>query len=108
MTYQSYLQKSKMLLKEFEKTQLLLLRLNLKDSGIAFHNQMNQFYQNFKQISAELENFSFKNNKDQTLICKQIERLSVFLKEMDFNIEANRVNFLPFQETFDLTRNEIL
>ena len=86
MPYQSYLRNCENLLVEFEKSQLQMLRLDLDVSGEKFIVQMKKMRQMFRQISRELENFSFKSRRDEILITKQIERLLVFLKEMDLHI----------------------
>jgi hypothetical protein len=88
MSYDSYLEKCEKLLSEFEKSQLRMLRLDLKNAGDSFLEQMKQMRQFFKQISTELQDMSFNNSRDQVLLIKQIERLLVFLKEMDLHIRG--------------------
>jgi hypothetical protein len=62
--------------------------LDLKSAGEDFLIELNQMREFFKQVSKDLENFSFNSSKDQILISKQIERLLVFLKEMDMHIKG--------------------
>ena len=88
MSYDSYLEKCEKLLSEFEKSQLRMLCLDLKNAGDSFLEQMKKMRQFFKQISTELQDMSFNNSRDQVLLIKQIERLLVFLKEMDLHIRG--------------------
>jgi hypothetical protein len=83
-----YLKNCQKLLSDFENTQEQLLRLDLKSAGEDFLIELNQMREFFKQVSKDLENFSFNSSKDQILISKQIERLLVFLKEMDMHIKG--------------------
>jgi hypothetical protein len=95
MSYQSYLQKCEDLLAEFEENQSRMLRLDLHVAGENFIVHIKQMRQLFKQISRELENFSFKSGRDQLLISKQIERLLVFLKEMELHLRCFFTKTLP-------------
>ena len=65
-----------------------MLQLNLENAGEDFLIQMKKMHEFFKQTLTELELFSFKNSRDQLLIYKQIERLEVFLKEMNLHVRG--------------------
>jgi hypothetical protein len=84
----SYIKKCERLLTDFENTQAEMLQLDFKKAGEDFLIQMKQMRENFKKILIEIAEFSFQNSKDQILINKQIERLLVFLKEMDLHMRG--------------------
>jgi hypothetical protein len=86
MLSQSYLQKCEKLLDDFELTQARMLRLDLMSAENDFLIQMKQMRQFFNPMAAELKKFEFKTERDRLLLTKQIERLIVFLKEMDLHI----------------------
>jgi hypothetical protein len=88
MPYRSYTKKCEEILNCFEKAQRQMLHLNLEDAVKEFIIQMKKMHEIFEQMLSELEAFSFKNRKDQLLINKQIERLQVFLKEMDLHVRG--------------------
>ena len=88
MLYQSYVENCEKVLADFEITQAKMLYLDLNNAGKDFLEQMKKMNRFLKQISADLEKYSFKSNKDKLLITKQIERLLVFLKEMDLYIQG--------------------
>ena len=88
MPYRSYIKKCEEILNSFEETQEQMLNLNLRSAGKDFLIQMKNMHGFFKQVLVELEVSSLKNSKDQFLINKQIERLQVFLKEMDLHVRG--------------------
>ena len=88
MPYRSYTKKCEEILNRFEKAQRQMLHLNLEDAEKEFIIQMKKMHENFEQMLSELEAFSFKNSKDQLLINNQIERLQVFLKELDLHVKG--------------------
>lgn len=88
MPYRSYIKKCEEILTSFEETQEQMLHLNLRSAGKDFLIQMKNMHGFFKQVLVELEVSSLKNSKDQFLINKQIERLQVFLKEMDLHVRG--------------------
>ena len=65
-----------------------MLHLNLENAGEDFLIQIKKMHEFFKKMLTELELFSFKNSRDQLLIYKQIERLEVFLKEMNLHVRG--------------------
>jgi hypothetical protein len=95
MPFQSYLKKYENLLIDFEKSQLKMLKLNLGDAGDDFLNQIIEMRQFFKQVSNEIVVFTFKTEREKTLLTKQIERLLVFLKEMELHIAGFFANSSP-------------
>ena len=88
MPYRSYINNCEELIICFEKTQEQMLTMNLENAGEDFLIQMKKMTDIFKQILVYLKSFSYKNNKDELLINKQIERLQVFLKEMDLHVRG--------------------
>ena len=95
MPYQSYLRNCENLLVEFEKNQLRMLRFDLDLAGKKFIDNIKQMRLIFEKISKDLENFNFKCSRDQILVNKQIERLLVFLKEMDLHISGFNLKIPP-------------
>ena len=95
MPFQSYLEKCENMLVEFERSQLKMLRLDLSGAGNDFMDQIVQLRQFFKQISKELADHSFNSERDKILLTKQIERLLIFLKEMDLHIAGFQATSLP-------------
>jgi hypothetical protein len=95
MQYQSYLNMYENHLREFETIQLKMLRLNLVEAGNDFLAHIKQMRQFFRQISNELLTYSFRVERDQILLAKQIERLLVFLKEMDLHITGFQTMSTP-------------
>jgi len=98
MPFKSYLEKCGNMLVDFEKTQLKMLKLDLPGAGNDFYDQIVQMRQFFKQISKELEGHSFNTERDKILLTKQIERLLVFLKEMDLHIAGFQATSLPGED----------
>ena len=88
MPYQSYIENCEKVLADFENTQAQMLCLDLTNAEKDFLKQMKKMTRLLKQLSTDLENYSFKINKDQVVITKQIERLLVFLKEMDLHMRG--------------------
>ena len=84
----SYIKNCEKLLFDFENSQTQLLHLDLKSAGEDFLLQIKQMSELFNQILLDLEKYSFQSSRDQILITKQIERLLVFLKEMDMHIRG--------------------
>jgi hypothetical protein len=95
MSHQSYLNKCKELLTEFEKIQLKMLQLDLPQAGDDFMDHIKQMHQFFKQCSIDFGGYSFKSEKDKLLLTKQIERLLIFLKEMDLHITGFQAAHFP-------------
>jgi hypothetical protein len=98
MPYQSYLKKYENLLIDFEKTQLKMLRLDVDGAGDDFINQIIEMRQFFKQVSKELVEHRFKTEREKTLLTKQIERLMIFLKEMDLHIAGFQAKSSPGED----------
>ena len=88
MQYQYYIETSEKLLADFEKTQAQMLHLDLINAGNDFQKQITKIARLLRHMSKDLENNSFKNNKNKILIIKQIKRLLVFLKEMNLHIHG--------------------
>ena len=88
MLFQSYVENCEKVLADFENTQAKMLYLDLNNAGKDFLKQMKKMTLFLKQISTDLEKYTFKNSKDKILITNQIERLLVFLKEMDLHIRG--------------------
>jgi hypothetical protein len=86
MTILSYIESSEKVLKEFENTQEHMLYRNLAYAAKNFRIQNKNMVRFLDQISKDLETYSFKNSKDQVLVTKQVEKLRVFLKEMELHI----------------------
>jgi hypothetical protein len=101
MRNQDYLNQCENHLREFEIIQLKMLRLELADAGNDFLAHIKQMRQFFEQTSNELLNYSFNMHRDKILLVKQIERLLVFLKEMDLHI-------IGFQSMLTPDENEII
>jgi len=95
MPYRSYIKKCEEILTSFEESQEQMLHLNLKIAGKEFLIQMKNMHGFFKQMLIELELSSLDNSKDQFLINKQIERLQVFLKEMDLHVRGFNTKLPP-------------
>lgn len=95
MLYHTYIENCEKSLTVFENIQAQMLYLDLDNAGNAFRILIINMTRLLKQISTELEKYSFKSNKDKVLITKQIERLQVFLKEMDLHIQGFYTNPPP-------------
>jgi len=96
-----YLKNCKDLLIGFEKIQLKMLQLDLKGASEGFFTQLEEMRQFFTEVKADFANHPFKSDRDKTLLTKQIERLLIFLKEMDLHITG-------FQSKVTPDENEIL
>ena len=101
MPFQSYLNTCEKMLDEFEKIQLKMLQLELLQAGDEFINQIKLMRQHFKTMSLEFSKYTFKTEREKILLTKQIERLLIFLKEMDLHIAG-------FQSSQFPEENEIL
>jgi hypothetical protein len=88
MLFKSYVENCEKVLAAFETTQAKMLHLDLNNAGREFQKQMKTMIRLLKQISAELEKYSFRNHNDKVLITKQIERLMIFLKEMEVHLRG--------------------
>ena len=95
MPYQSYLQNCSDLLNEFEKSQLQMLKMDLNRAGYDFFIQMKKMRQYFELELTELENHNFTTDRDKILLTKQIERLLIFIKEMDLHISEFQTKSSP-------------
>jgi hypothetical protein len=95
MLDKSYLNKSESLLRDFEKTQLKMLQLDLRGASESFLIQLKGMSQFFRNVATEFANHSFKSERDKTLLIKQIERLLVFLKEMDLHLTGFESKVMP-------------
>jgi hypothetical protein len=95
MLDQFYHNKCENLLIEFEKNQLKMLQLDLKGASESFLLQLEEMRQFFTMVTADFVNHSFESERDKTLLIKQIQRLLIFLKEMDLHISGFQSNVMP-------------
>jgi hypothetical protein len=84
--FQTYLNDCRLLLIEFEKTQLQMLRMNIERAAEEFNSEIKQMRFSFEKMKALVKNTSFDSLKDQILLNGQIGRLLSFLKEMEGHV----------------------
>jgi hypothetical protein len=101
MPISSYVKDCEKMLSQFEKTQSKMLKLNLESAGADFSIQLREMRQFFREILKDLREYTFSTERDKTLLTKQIERLLIFLKEMDLHING-------FQAKLSPNENEII
>lgn len=65
-----------------------MLKLDFYSARTDFSVQIQNMHQLFEDTSKELVNHTFKMNRDKILLIKQIERLIIFLKEMDLHLSG--------------------
>jgi hypothetical protein len=95
MLDKSYQKKCEDLLRDFEKTQLRMLQLDLRGASESFLIQLKEMRQFFRNVATEFADYSFESERDKTLLIKQIERLLVFLKEMDLHLTGFESKVMP-------------
>ena len=88
MTNNTYLETCRQLLKAFETTQYLMLRMELKLAEEEFLIEMQEMRLTFNQMGRIIQKKSFSVKRDQILLKKQIERLEKFLSEMKGHIQG--------------------
>jgi hypothetical protein len=83
---QLYLDKCVTFLKAFEISQRKMLKMDLQSSGSEFSNQIKDMHQFFEKATHDLKQYSYETARDKMLLTKQVERLIIFLKEMELHI----------------------
>ena len=76
-----------------------MLKMELSRSGSDFSAQMKEMHQLFEEVSQDLMSHSFKVSRDKLLLTKQVERLKIFIKEMELHLsEFQNENALPEED----------
>jgi hypothetical protein len=94
----TYINEARLLLQAFEQTQSTMLFMKLQESVEEFEIELQNMYILFKETHLKLSSRKFYNDRDKTLLTKQIERLLKFLKEMTGHIDRIKTNPPPSEE----------
>ncbi len=94
----SYTEECRRLIQAFEKTQYIMLRLDIINAEKEFLIEIVKIRQLIKPMSIALQEKEFAVKRDQTLLLKQIERLLMFLKEMEGHIKGFSQNNSPAEK----------